>query len=104
MAALISDLDGTVFKWGTEEFLPGAHEELTRWLNAGNQIIFVTQRESWFGGRSTATLERFLKKEFPGCGLITNVSSPRILVNDQGAVAVNHRKNSPFRHDLLRLV
>lgn len=94
------DVDGCTFRWGTEQFLPGVLERLHEWQAAGNQIVFTTQRDgTWTGG--LASMERTLKKEFPGCGIVTGVSSPRVLVNDAGAAAVNHQKNFSFHHDLL---
>lgn len=102
MAASFCDLDGCVFRWGTNEYLPGARERLTEFLEAGNQIIFITNRESWVPGNLGTGLKKFLQKDFPGCGLIMGVESPRIIVNDEGAVAINHKKNAAFNHDLVR--
>ncbi len=104
MAALISDLDGTIFDWGTEKFLPGAHEELARFCSVdGNQLIFVTQRSSQNWSEPLSRTELYLKRFFPGCVVIFGISSPRILVNDAGAVAINHPKNSAWNYDLLSI-
>lgn len=98
MAAIISDLDGTVFEWGTSEFLPGVYERLKAWIDDGNQIIFVTRREAdW---PNAAALEQFLYDAFPGCMVIFGVSSPRIVINDEGAGAINHKKNGPWTYNL----
>lgn len=98
MAALISDCDGTVFDWGTHHFLPGVYDRLKKWLADGNQIIFVTRREpDW---PEAPALETFLQDAFPGCVVVFGVTSPRILINDEGVGAIKHPKNAPWPYDL----
>lgn len=105
MATAIVDLDGTIFQHGTNGYLPGARERLRAFQDAGHQIIFITNRKEWYpGGLGSRGLKKFLQKDFPGCGLIMEVSSPRVLINDQGAIAINHKTNAPFRHDLLNAI
>lgn len=99
MAALIADLDGTVFSWGTNQFLPGAYEELCKFYAKGNELIFVTQRDNprfMF----LPDVENYLKTIFPHCVVIFGVSSPRILINDAGAMAINHPKDAPWTYEL----
>ncbi len=99
MAAIFADLDGTVFDWGSNDFLPGAYEHLKAFQDDGNQLIFVTQRDmDWI--EPLAHTERFLKRHFPDCVVLFGVTSPRVLINDQGAVAINHKKNAPWNYDL----
>ncbi len=97
MAALISDLDGSAFLWGTNTFVPGAYEHLRKFYDAGNQIIFVTQRDSVWSIKSP---EKMLKNLFPNCVVIFGVTSPRILLNDAGAIAINHPKDQPWNYNL----
>ena len=94
MAAAIIDIDGTMVFWGTYNFLPGAVESVRAFMEAGNEVIFVTQREP------DALLHRMLGKSFPGCHLIENISSPRILINDAGVACVHHPKDGPWTYDL----
>lgn len=104
MAAALIDLDGTTFLWSTETFLPGAYAELQRFQQAGNQLIFVTQRDSENWKDPLSRVELFLKRVFPGCTVIFGVSSPRILINDAGAIAINHPQNAPWHYDLLGIL
>lgn len=96
MAAIISDLDGSAFTWGTNTFVPGAYERLRKFYDDGNEIIFVTQRDPVW---SIASPEAYLKSLFPNCTVLFGISSPRILINDAGAFAVNHPKNDPWTYD-----
>lgn len=38
------DLDGTVLRFHTNEWLPGVVEQLQLLVNAGHQVIFITSR------------------------------------------------------------
>lgn len=97
MATLILDLDGTTFLWGTNQFLPGAKETLQAFQKRGGQIIFVTRRETtWPEADFTAKL---LEKTFPGSMLIHGVSSPRIVINDEGCAAIQVEKDSSWYED-----
>ncbi len=101
MPAAFVDLDGVTFDWGTETFLPGAYEELTRFQSAGNELVFTTLRSSQNWGEPLSLTELFLKRTFPGCTVLFGISSPRILMNDTGAIAINHPQNSPWHYDLV---
>ena len=101
MAALFVDLDGTAFRWNTEEFLPGAQEQLLDFHRAGHQIIFTTRRDgTMFPIRD---VDRMLKRLFPGCGFMAGIESPRIIMNDEGVAAIKHPKNEPWNYDLVAL-
>ena len=102
MAAAFVDLDGTIFSRGTEEFLPGAKAGLLRFHRAGHQLIFTTRRTSTLS--DVDSLRKLLQRIFPGCVLIVGVESPRILINDEGAAAIQHEPNAPWQHDLLQIV
>ncbi len=96
MAALFCDLDGSAFKWGTNTFLPGAYDRLKKFYDAGNELIFTTQRDPQW---SIESPEPLLKSLFPNCIILFNISSPRIVINDAGAFAVNHPKDQPWPYD-----
>jgi len=82
VACAFIDVDGTIFRWGTEEWLPGVLPQLRAWLARGNQVIFVTQRAD---ARPVARALRQVRIDAP---VIANVQNPRVLVNDQGAASV----------------
>lgn len=89
------DLDGTVFNWGTNDFLPGAVAMIEVLKSHGIQIIFVTQRESAEG------VVQALKRE--GISgphtVLACVMNPRTVANDQGAFAHLHEQDTPWDAD-----
>lgn len=102
MAAAFVDLDGTAFSWGTNTFLKGAYEELRRFYDAGNEIIFVTQRDGhWL--RPLNETQNYLAELFPSCRIIFGVTSHRLMLNDAGAAAINHPRDSAWHYDLLKV-
>jgi hydroxymethylpyrimidine pyrophosphatase-like HAD family hydrolase len=86
------DLDGTIFDWGTNNFLPGAVAMIEVLKSQGCQIIFVTQRESAEG------VAQALRHEgIPGPhNVFSGILNPRVVVNDQGAGAHYHEQNTPW--------
>ena len=97
MATLISDLDGSAFYWGSNTFVPGAYERLKEFYDQGNQLIFVTQRGNVW--ETAKPVEKYLKSLFPDCIVLFGITSPRILINDQGARAINHPQNAAWNYD-----
>ncbi len=105
MATLISDLDGTVFEFQTNNWLPGAIESLLKFQNAGHSIIFITNRsgdEVLYGNHPMGPQNtvKILREFFPNCSVIFGSQSPRILANDFGVACINHKTNAPFDYDL----
>lgn len=100
MAAFFVDLDGTFFHYGTNVPLKGAVEVLREWLYAGHQVIFTTAR--CFVSDVRVKLDAI---GFENCMIIAGVQSPRVIVNDQGAVAVNRKTDASWstRDELLFL-
>ena len=93
MAAYFIDLDGTVFYFGTNTFLPNAADNLRRLAGDGNQVIFTTLRDAQGADEARQALE---SEGLGRCPIITGVESPRIVINDEGAKAVNHPRNAPW--------
>jgi ribonucleotide monophosphatase NagD (HAD superfamily) len=92
VAAYFLDVDGTVVYQGTNKPLPGAIRGIRRLIRGGDQVLFVTQRSTDAGLREMLA-EHGIKDPL----IILNVESPRVIVNDQGAKAVNHRSDDPWR-------
>jgi hydroxymethylpyrimidine pyrophosphatase-like HAD family hydrolase len=90
MAAYFVDLDGTTFYFGTNKFLPNARENLLALKRAGHQLIFTTLRDD------AADVRRVLKRAGLDATIITGVQSPRVVINDDGAYAVNHQTDTPW--------
>jgi hypothetical protein len=98
MAAIFVDLDGVLFAYGTQELVPGAVEALKRFAAGGNQLIFTTRREyNWPGSPEAADI---LDRLFPDYQILWGITSPRILINDEGAVAINHPADQPWHYNL----
>lgn len=90
MAAFFVNLDGTTFYFGTNNFLPNARESLLRLLEDGHQIVFTTQRGDAVEAR------KVLKQAGLNGVILTGVQSPRVVINDAGAHAVNHKTDAPW--------
>lgn len=90
MAAYFIDLDGTIFYFGTNEFLPNARENLLKLVADGNQLVFTTQRDD------VADAKRTLKRAGLAGPILSGVQSPRIVINDAGAHAINHATDAPW--------
>lgn len=90
MAAYFIDLDGTILFEGTNRPLPGAMRTLRGLMDQGHQIIFTTLRPSMFLG----DIEKVLAAHgIMNALILTDVQSPRVVVNNEGAFAVNHPTN-----------
>ena len=92
------DLDGTIFKHGTNDLLPGAQKLLDSILSQGGEIIFTTYRgDENFSKHKVYSREgamegiRYLK--IPYKTVIFDISSPRIVVNDDSCHAIQHTTN-----------
>ncbi len=96
MAALFCDLDGTAVFWGTSTFVPGAYEQLKAFHDSGNELIFTTMRGRFTEG--FAPVEPMLQQLFPGCRILFDITSPRIVINDAGAIAINHPRDAAWNY------
>jgi rfaE bifunctional protein nucleotidyltransferase chain/domain len=95
---LFFDLDGTILRWHTNEWLPGAKEMLCRQAAAENRIIFMTYRGLQDDGKEwcVANAERVLSELPFDYTLLTHVPSPRILFDDNPVHAVKRHRNEPW--------
>lgn len=96
MAAYFVDIDGTLVSWGSSTPLPGAVEQLGAAYRKGHQIIFTTQRPEVTAEFDNKAIRRLIDSFAPGSLIIWGVTSPRIVINDQGAIAINHPQNAPW--------
>lgn len=92
MAAYFIDLDGTVFYHGTNNFLPNAAENLRRLRSFGNQIIFTTYRSRY----EVEDAIRVLAEAGLPFPILTEIESPRVVINDEGARAISHKTDAPW--------
>lgn len=102
MAAYFIDLDGTFFKWGTCEPLPGAVETIKRLESEGHMIVWTTLRNAGEQLKGyAATIRAFRELGIKSETVIWDCPSPRIVVNDDGAFGVNVEQNGPMTYESL---
>lgn len=97
MACFFFDIDGTLCKHGTQELLPGALETLTAIKAAGHEIILTTYRSGKFLSppfSTQATYEMLRLNQVPYDHILFDIESPRIVINDDGARAVEVERDS----------
>lgn len=103
MAAYFIDLDGTVLKWGKNEFLPGALEMLRNIKKQGHQIFFTTYRGPHYPVghfmHPTAIVSFLKSHKVEYDDIIYGVESPRVIINDDGCHAINHPSDSDVEYD-----
>lgn len=111
MSVYFIDLDGTLFKHSTQELLPGAAELLSKIKSEGHQIVLTTRRgdKEWgedhpiYSKKATYQALRLYRIKYDE--IIFDLSSPRIVVNDDGAFGHNHVGNEPWdQKEIDRLV
>jgi len=97
MGTHIFDIDGTIVKYHTNNWIDGAKELIIKLYNEGNQIIFITMRdeirdkdEIW----SVKNTKNIILKELDELGIkytaLYNISSPRI-IHDDSQITVDRR-------------
>lgn len=103
MACFFFDLDGVVFEYETLIPLEGAVECINRLKNEGHQIIITTARKVNYVSRPDisieATRQKLIEIGVKFDSIIPEVCSPRIVINDEGAYAINHPKNKPLIYE-----
>lgn len=103
MATYILDIDGTIFKHGTNEFLPGSKEFLDEIIEKGHMIVFTTRRGQEFEGHPVYDKKKTLKAldelGIKYDSIIFDSSSPRIVINDRGAYAIDCKTNKGLENE-----
>ena len=98
MAVYFLDLDGTLFVHSTDRLLPGADEFLRELRSARHTIVFTTRRSAeWPVGdplNDETTVAMLAEKGIEYDHILFGITSPRILINDDGAVAYEHLTNA----------
>ena len=96
MATMIFDLDGTCFRFHTNEWLPGVVEKLTALAEAGHQIVFISMRgrrdpdQEWSQEKTKTILEALPFRYV----MIWNSEWPRIVIDDCPPQALHTRQDS----------
>jgi len=109
MATYFLDLDGVILRDGTNEFAEGAIAFLRKLKQDGHQVIFTTRRR-WKEGDNPP--EQVLDNVVSLLGahgieydsIVPGLDSPRIVVNDQGAMAVSLASGTEFTAGRIRKI
>ena len=103
VATFFLDLDGVIFKHGTMEVNENALKFLNKIKKDGHQIVFTTARKKINNNVPSLALDFTIKVlkdlEIQYDSILGDISSPRIVINDEGAFAVNHKTNSPLNYN-----
>jgi ribonucleotide monophosphatase NagD (HAD superfamily) len=100
--ALFIDIDGTIVNHGTDTPVPFAVEKINRAYDKGYTIILTTLRGDGWADQTHLTCMSTLRL-LKDIGLkyhhiIWNCQSPRIVINDEGAIAINHPANGSWEN------
>jgi type VI secretion system ImpA family protein len=103
MAVYFVDLDGTLLELGTNRPLPGAVEFVREAKARGDQIVLTTLRSSEWPRdhvlNDEHTVEALARLGIDYDEILFGLGSPRILINDTGAVAYSHPSNAAISAD-----
>ena len=95
MSAYFVDLDGTLFEFGTNNFLPGTKDFLKFIKENNHQLILTTKRSDFFDGvfSKSGTLKTLKELGVEYHSILFGIDSPRIVINDDGCSAINVTTN-----------
>ena len=100
MATYLLDFDGVFFRYGTMEPVKGAVEFVQGLQQQGHNIVFLTRRRRCHNEPPHLTVEKteqvLATLGVTYDGIIEGVTSPRVLINDEGALAIDHPRDSPL--------
>ncbi len=100
MATYLLDFDGVFFRYGTMTPAEGAVDYVRRLKRQGNDVVFLTARKTDQNDPPELaiadTKKRLEALGVPYDAVVEGVSSPRIVINDEGAYAINHPKDAPW--------
>jgi hypothetical protein len=97
------DIDGTIVRHGTNEFLPGALDWLQGLCAAGSDIVFTTRRGCEFVGHPiyseqglSLLLNDLYIRGIKWHSVVKNIGSPRVIVNDEECSAIRRETNQAW--------
>lgn len=97
------DIDGTILHTETEEPLGNVVSIINKWYDEGHVIVLTTLRGDLFKfphrlskGMTESMLRRIGLKYHH---ILYNCPSPRVVINDDGAEAINHETNKEWEEN-----
>ena len=104
MGSYFIDFDGVFFEFGTMTPAEEAVAFVNKLVSEGHQVFFTTKRLYKNNNDPRIDLcktEEALKNlGVKYTGIIEGVNSLRILINDEGAIAINHKRNGPLNGEI----
>ena len=101
--AYFFDIDGTLVKYHTNHWLPGARKHLKHVFNAGHQIFLLTARndnwdegKTWSPQRTRDSILKDLDDDGVRYVVLFGVRSPRVLVDDSEVKIIKRQTNQPW--------
>ena len=99
---LFIDIDGTIVD-SNENPVPFAISKINECYDNGYTIIITTMRgdkffdqKSRFCKQKTVMLLNSIELKYHS--ILWDVPSPRVIINDEGAIAINHKKDSSWEN------
>lgn len=102
MSTFFFDIDGTLVRHSTTEMLPNAVNMLIELKKSGHKIILITRRGDQEWGpddkiySKKPTLEMLKNNKVPYDDIIFDVSSPRIIVDDEISAVIRREPNKEW--------
>lgn len=100
MATYFFDIDGVIFRYGSNQVLENSQKKLAKLKQQGNTIILTTARKPKDNQPPQLNIENTIKalkdQGIPFDQIIHDVESPRIIINDEGAYYHNQWRNQPL--------
>ena len=107
MATYFIDLDGVLFQRGTMRPIQNVVDQLRTIRQEGHQIILTTLRKPGRNDPPELTIEiteKALKEQdIPYDHIVHSCSSPRVVINDEGAFSINHPTDHPWKQSYITL-
>jgi len=103
MATLIFDIDGTIVKYHTNEWIEGALEYIEKMVNEGHNIVFITMRgpqdvnTEWSVERTKDTILTDLENKNIQYSILWHQPTPRIIYDDADVYAHKRVRNQKWK-------
>ncbi len=106
-ATFFIDIDGTIIRWSDRKPAENAVETVNAWYEAGHRIVLTTYRGEVIGREQPRFSVASTIKELEDIGLkyhdiLFDCPSPRIVINDSGAGAIDHPADAPWDYKVLQ--
>ncbi len=108
LATIFIDIDGTIIRWSDQKPIESAVKTINAWYDAGHRIVLTTKRGDRISdGPDCRFSVRKTGEELAEIGLkyhdiLFDCPSPRIVINDDGAAAIDHPTDSEWEYNIVQ--